>query len=54
LVSVVAMFLGALVGAVFVVHHQIVLPLVIALVAVVLIGMAVRTMGRSDAAWVHP
>jgi uncharacterized membrane protein YoaK (UPF0700 family) len=53
-VSVTAMLLGALVGAVFVLHVAIVLPLVVALVVLVVIATAGRVLGTTDAAWVHP
>jgi uncharacterized membrane protein YoaK (UPF0700 family) len=53
-ISVVAMFVGALVGAVFVVHGTIVAPLVIALgLLVFVVGTGLRR-GRVDAPWVHP
>jgi uncharacterized membrane protein YoaK (UPF0700 family) len=56
--SVVAMFLGALIGAVFVVHVSIVLPLVVALVLLVAIAVTAVTAHvlerADDAAWVQP
>ncbi len=52
--SVVAMFVGALVGAVFVLHVAIVLPLVTALVVLVVVAAAARIAGRGDPAWVRP
>jgi uncharacterized membrane protein YoaK (UPF0700 family) len=52
--SVVAMFTGALVGAVFVLHVAIVLPLVTALVVLVAIAVVAHELGRGDPAWVHP
>jgi hypothetical protein len=48
------MFVGALVGAVFVLHVAIVLPLVTALVVLVVIAAAGRIAGRGDPAWVRP
>ncbi len=51
LVSVTAMLLGALAGALLVVHAQIVYPLVIALAAVAIIAAATRVLARSDPAW---
>jgi len=51
LVSVTAMLVGALVGALLVVHAQIVYPLVIALATVVIIAAATRVLARSDPAW---
>jgi uncharacterized membrane protein YoaK (UPF0700 family) len=53
-VSVTAMLVGALVGAVFVLHVAIVLPLVMALVVLAAIAAAGRQLGRVDAAWVRP
>ena len=52
--SVVAMFLGALIGAVFVLHVAIVLPLVTALVVLNVVGVTGRLLAKADAAWVHP
>jgi uncharacterized membrane protein YoaK (UPF0700 family) len=53
--SVVAMFLGALIGAVFVVHVTMVLSLVTALVVLVVIAATAQLLGRADdAVWVHP
>jgi uncharacterized membrane protein YoaK (UPF0700 family) len=53
-VSVTAMLVGALIGAVFVLHVAIVLPLVVALVVLVVIATAGRVLGTTDAAWVRP
>jgi uncharacterized membrane protein YoaK (UPF0700 family) len=53
LVSVAAMLVGALVGALFVLHAQTVWPLVIALVAVAAIAVTAGALARSDAAWAH-
>jgi uncharacterized membrane protein YoaK (UPF0700 family) len=53
-VSVTAMLVGALIGAVFVLHVTMVLPLVVALVVLVVIATASRVLGRADAAWVRP
>ena len=52
--SVVAMFLGALIGATFVLHVAMVLPLVAALVALVAVAATSHVLGRTDAAWVRP
>jgi uncharacterized membrane protein YoaK (UPF0700 family) len=52
--SVVAMFLGALIGAVFVLHVAIVLPLVTALVVLNAVGVTARLLATPDAAWVKP
>ncbi len=54
LTSLFAMFVGALVGAVLVIHSQIVAPLAVALGLIVAIGAAARAAGRSAAPWVHP
>jgi uncharacterized membrane protein YoaK (UPF0700 family) len=51
LVSVTAMLVGALVGALFVVHAQIVYPLVIALATVAVIAATTQLLTRSDPAW---
>ncbi len=53
-VSVTSMLLGALIGAVFVLHVAIVLPLVIALVLLLLITVAARLRSTDDAPWVRP
>jgi uncharacterized membrane protein YoaK (UPF0700 family) len=54
LVSVSAMIVGAVVGAVFVLHVAIVLPLVTALVLLVAVAVTARLRSRTDAPWVHP
>jgi uncharacterized membrane protein YoaK (UPF0700 family) len=54
LVSVSAMIVGAVVGAVFVLHVAIVLPLVTALVLLVAVAATARLLGSTDAPWVHP
>jgi uncharacterized membrane protein YoaK (UPF0700 family) len=51
LVSVAAMLVGALIGALFVLHAQTVWPLVIALVAVAAIAATAEVSARSDSAW---
>jgi hypothetical protein len=51
LVSVTAMLVGALAGALFVVHAQIVYPLAIALAAVAIIAVTTRVLACSDPAW---
>jgi uncharacterized membrane protein YoaK (UPF0700 family) len=53
-VSVTAMLVGALIGAVFVLHVAIALPLVAALGLLVIIATAGRVLGTVDAAWVRP
>jgi uncharacterized membrane protein YoaK (UPF0700 family) len=52
--SVAAMFSGALLGAVFVLHVAVVLPLVTALVVVAAVAATARLLGGPDAAWVRP
>jgi len=54
LVSVSAMIIGAVIGAVFVLHVAIVLPLVTALVLLVAVAVTARLRGSTDAPWVHP
>jgi hypothetical protein len=51
LVLVTAMLAGALVGALFVVHAQIVYPLMIALATVAIIAVTTRMLTRPDPAW---
>ena len=53
LVSVVAMFLGALAGAALILHVRVALPLVIAAATVVAIAVVSHVSGRSDPAWTH-
>jgi uncharacterized membrane protein YoaK (UPF0700 family) len=53
-VSVSAMIVGAVIGAVFVLHVAIVLPLVTALVLLVAVGVTARLCSTTDAPWVHP
>ncbi len=53
-VSVTSMLLGALVGAVFVLHVHIVAPLAMALALLVAIAAAARMRATEDAPWVRP
>jgi len=53
-VSVTSMLVGALVGAVFVLHVAIVFPLVLALVLLVVTAVAAHVRGTDDAPWVRP
>ncbi len=53
-ISVASMLVGALVGAVFVLHVAIVLPLVTALVVLSAVAVAAHVLGREDPAWVRP
>jgi uncharacterized membrane protein YoaK (UPF0700 family) len=51
LIAVAAMFLGALLGGVLVLHVRIVVPLVIALVVIVLVALASYEAGKADPPW---
>ncbi len=51
LVAVAAMFIGALLGAVLVLHVRIVVPLVIALVVTVLVALTSYEAGKADPPW---
>jgi uncharacterized membrane protein YoaK (UPF0700 family) len=51
LISVAAMFVGAVAGAALVLHVHVALPLVFALGIVVLVGVVGRWSGRSDPPW---
>lgn len=51
LVSVTAMLVGALAGALFIIHAQIVYPLVIAAATVAVIAVTTRVLARSDPPW---
>ncbi len=53
LISVVAMFAGALVGAALILHVHVALPLVLAAVLVVAVAAVSFASGRSDPAWTH-
>ncbi|HEY5384812.1 MAG TPA: DUF1275 family protein [Acidimicrobiales bacterium] len=53
LISVVAMFLGALAGAALILHVHVALPLVIAAATTVAIAVVSHVSGRSDPAWTH-
>ena len=53
LVAVLAMLVGALVGAAFVVDDHIVYPLLIALIVLCLVAVTTRRVGTSDPAWVR-
>jgi hypothetical protein len=48
------MFVGALVGALLLVHVRIELPLACALCVLVPVAVAASVLGRSDPAWVSP
>jgi uncharacterized membrane protein YoaK (UPF0700 family) len=51
--TVIAMFAGAVVGAAFIVHAQIVYPLAIALFVVAVVAVATRQAGAADPDWVR-
>jgi uncharacterized membrane protein YoaK (UPF0700 family) len=51
LISVAAMFIGALVGAVLVLHVHVALPLIIALAILILVAVVSHWTGRSDPPW---
>jgi uncharacterized membrane protein YoaK (UPF0700 family) len=50
-ISIAAMFVGALVGALFVVHVRIVLPLITALALLIIIVVVTARSGRSNPPW---
>jgi uncharacterized membrane protein YoaK (UPF0700 family) len=51
LISVAAMFIGAVVGAALVLHVHVALPLVIALAIVIVVAVVSHVSGRSNPAW---
>ncbi len=53
LISVVAMFVGALLGSLLIFHVSIVVPLVIAFIVKVIIAGTTRVLSRTDPDWVH-
>src|SRR5579859_4601463 len=53
LISVAAMFVGALAGSLLIFHVSIVSPLVIALVVIAIIAVTTRVLSRTDPIWVH-
>jgi uncharacterized membrane protein YoaK (UPF0700 family) len=53
-ISVLSMFVGALVGAVLVVHVRVVLPLAIGLVVLIAVAFEAMRLGRPNPAWVTP
>jgi uncharacterized membrane protein YoaK (UPF0700 family) len=52
--SVVALFVGALLGGLFVLHVAMILPLIVALVALTGVAVVTRLLARADAPWVKP
>jgi len=53
LISVVAMFVGALVGSLLIFHVSIVYPLLIALIVMAIVAVTARVLSRKDPAWVR-
>jgi len=53
LISVAAMFVGALVGSLLIFHISIVFPLVLALIVMAIIAVTTRVLSRTDPAWVR-
>ena len=53
LIAVVAMFVGALVGSLLILHVAIVFPLVIALIVIAMIAGTTRLLSRTDPIWVR-
>jgi uncharacterized membrane protein YoaK (UPF0700 family) len=53
LISVAAMFIGALVGAALVLHVRVALPLIIAFVIVGVVAIVSHLAGRSNPPWTH-
>jgi uncharacterized membrane protein YoaK (UPF0700 family) len=51
LISVLAMFLGALAGAVLIIHVHVAIPLVLALAIVILVALVSHWSGQSNPAW---
>jgi uncharacterized membrane protein YoaK (UPF0700 family) len=54
LIAIGAMFLGALIGALLVLHVRIVLPLAIGLAVTMLVALGSYVSGRSDPPWTRP
>lgn len=54
LVALATMLVGALVGAVLVLHAQVYDPLVIALAGALVVALTAWKLGRSGPSWVHP
>ncbi len=53
LLSVAAMFVGALVGSLLIFHISIVFPLVIALIIIAIIAVTTGVLSRTDPIWAH-
>jgi hypothetical protein len=48
------MLAGALIGAMFVIHDDLVYPVLIALIVILIVAATSRALARSDAAWARP
>jgi uncharacterized membrane protein YoaK (UPF0700 family) len=53
LMAVVALFIGALIGGLLIIHVSIVSPLVVALIVTAIIAVTARMLSRMDPAWVR-
>jgi uncharacterized membrane protein YoaK (UPF0700 family) len=53
LVSIAAMFIGALAGAALILHVHVALPLIMALAIVAAVAVVSQWSSRSDPAWTH-
>jgi uncharacterized membrane protein YoaK (UPF0700 family) len=53
LIAVLAMFVGALVGSLLILHTAIVFPLVLALLVMAVISAATQQLSRTEPEWVH-
>lgn len=53
LISVAAMFVGALIGSLLIFHVSIVSPLVIALIVIAIVAVTTRVLSRTDPIWVR-
>jgi uncharacterized membrane protein YoaK (UPF0700 family) len=53
-ISVLSMFVGALAGALLVVHVRVVVPLAVGLALLIAVAMAAPRLGRQNPAWVTP
>ena len=53
LIAVGAMFVGALIGSLLIMHMSTVLPLLIALIVLVTIALTTQLLSRTDQDWVH-
>jgi uncharacterized membrane protein YoaK (UPF0700 family) len=53
LISVAAMFVGALIGSLLILHVSIIYPLVIAFIVMAIVAVTVRALSSKDPAWVR-